>query len=127
MGRRTAWEPKKVCENGTCESCSHLDYNAAYLTYPIKYRCSLTNEMHILEHRCDVDAPDMKGKVKKIDFDKRICDVEPGASNTETYREFLINSIRYFYGESAKIPDFDSMSEEELNDRIEEMDYLWEK
>ena len=29
-------------------------------------------------------------------LDKRICDVEEGASNTETYREFIHNSERYF-------------------------------
>lgn len=65
--------------------------------------------------------------MKKDDFDRRICDVEPNATNTETYREFMVNSIRCFYGPDARIPDFDSMSEEELNDRIDEMDYLWEK
>lgn len=63
----------------------------------------------------------------KANLDKRICDVEPGANNTETYREFLINSIHYFYGENARIPDFDKMTSEELDDRIEEMDWLWEK
>lgn len=65
--------------------------------------------------------------MKKEDFDKRICDVEPNASNEETYREFLINSIHHFCGDDAMIPDFDKMSEEELNDRIDEMDMLWEK
>ena len=63
----------------------------------------------------------------RSDFDKRICDVEPNASNEETYREFLINSMRHFYGDDVLIPDFDSMSEEELNNRIDEMDWLWEK
>lgn len=65
--------------------------------------------------------------MKKDEFDKRICDVEPNATNTETYREFMVNSINHFYGPNARIPDFDSMSEEELNDCIDEMDYLWEK
>lgn len=63
----------------------------------------------------------------KEDFDKRICDCEPNATNTETYREFLVNSIHHFYGLEAIIPNFDNMSEEELNDRIDEMDWLWEK
>ena len=65
--------------------------------------------------------------MKKEDFDKRICDIEPNASNEETYREFLVNSIHHFYGDDAMIPDFDKMSEEELNDSIDEMDMLWEK
>lgn len=63
----------------------------------------------------------------KTNLDKRICDIEPNASNTETYREFLINSYRYFYGNDIAIPDFDKMSEEELQDRIDEMDWFWEK
>jgi len=65
--------------------------------------------------------------MRKEDFDKRICDIKPNASNKETYREFLVNSIHYFYGDDAIIPNFDSMSEEELNDRIDEMNMLWEK
>lgn len=66
--------------------------------------------------------------MKKEDFDKRICDVEPGATNTETYREFLINSMKFFSGkEDYKIPDFDNFTEEFLNELIDEYDYLWEK
>lgn len=65
--------------------------------------------------------------MKKEDFDKRICDVEPGATNTETYREFIINSMHYFHGKRCPIPDLDKLSEEELNDIIDEYDYLWEK
>lgn len=63
----------------------------------------------------------------KTNLDKRICDVEPDATNTETYREFLINSYRHFYGDNVLIPNFDQMSEEELDCRINEMDLLWEK
>lgn len=65
--------------------------------------------------------------MRKEDLDKRICDVEKKATNTETYREFIINSIHYFYGEKTPIPNFDKISKEELNDIIEELDYLWEK
>ncbi len=65
--------------------------------------------------------------MRKEDLDKRICDVEPDATNTETYREFIINSIYHFCGEKAFIPDFDKMYEEELNNIIEDFDYLWTK
>ena len=65
--------------------------------------------------------------MKKEDFDKRICDIVPNASNEETYREFLVNSIHYFYGNDAVIPDFDSLSEGILNDMIDDMNMLWEK
>ena len=65
--------------------------------------------------------------MKKEQLDKRICDVEPNATNTETYREFIINSIHYFCGNKVYIPNLDKISEEELNDIINELDYLWEK
>jgi len=65
--------------------------------------------------------------MKKEDFDKRICDIVPNASNEETYREFLVNSIHYFYGDDAMIPDFDNLSEGVLNDMIDDMNMLWEK
>lgn len=66
--------------------------------------------------------------MRKEDLDKRICDVELGATNTETYREFLINSMIFFSGnENYKIPDFDSLTEEFLNELIDEYDYLWGK
>ena len=65
--------------------------------------------------------------MKKEDFDKRICDIVPNASNEETYREFLVNSIHYFYGNDAVIPDFDSLTEGILNDMIDDMNMLWEK
>ena len=65
--------------------------------------------------------------MRLIDLDKRICDIEPNATNTETYREFIINSIHHFYGENATIPKLDKMSESEINDIVDELDYLWEK
>lgn len=63
----------------------------------------------------------------KSKLDKRICDVEDGATNTETYREFIINSIHHFYGEQAIIPDLDKLPEEELEYLIDELDWFWEK
>lgn len=65
--------------------------------------------------------------MKKADFDKRICDVEPATTNTETYREFLVNGIKEIYGQDVKVPNFDRMTEEELNDWIDDIDYLLEK
>lgn len=65
--------------------------------------------------------------MRLIDLDKRICDIEPNATNTETYREFIINSIHHFYGENAAIPKLDKMSESEINDIVDELDYLWGK
>lgn len=65
--------------------------------------------------------------MRKEDLDRRICDVEPPAENTETYREYMTNAYREFFGPGIPIPDYDSMSEEELNDRLEELDWLWSK
>lgn len=57
-------------------------------------------------------------------LDKRICDVVEGASNTETYREFIRNSEENFEMDKA---DIDSMDDKSLNDYVEFLDYLWSK
>lgn len=61
---------------------------------------------------------------KHSDLDKKICDLEEGATNTETLREFIRNSENNFC--IAK-EDLNSLSEEKLNEYIEWLDYLWEK
>lgn len=61
---------------------------------------------------------------KYSDLDKRICDLEEGATNTETLREFIKRSEKEFGLEPV---DLDSMSEEDLNNYIDYLDKLWEK
>lgn len=65
--------------------------------------------------------------ITKADLNKRICDVEPGATNTETYREFIFSASQEIWGISFDFLDFEHMSDEEINDLIEELDYLLEK
>lgn len=65
---------------------------------------------------------------KVANLDKRICDVEPGTVNTQTYREWIHDISMYLY-------DFDPVSDEELNNMtdeeltflIEELDWLADK
>lgn len=58
---------------------------------------------------------------KKEMLDKRICDVEPEATNTETYREF----IRYAEVRLCQAPeDIDSMTDEELTSHIDWLDEM---
>ncbi|EOU1110458.1 hypothetical protein [Clostridium perfringens] len=69
---------------------------------------------------------------KHSDLDKRICDIEKGATNTETLREFIKRSEKEFGLEpSEKFElepvDLDSMIEEDLNNYIDYLDRLWEK
>lgn len=69
---------------------------------------------------------------KHSDLDKRICDLEEKATNTETLREFIERSEEEFGLEpSEKFElepvDLDSMSEEDLNNYIDYLDRLWEK
>lgn len=66
----------------------------------------------------------LEGNMKKSDLDKRICDVEEVATNTQTYREFIDECCQEFYGEKF---DLDSMSEESLNKLLDFMDYLCDK
>ena len=60
----------------------------------------------------------------KENLDKRICDCEPGADNTLTYREFIRVSEEELEMEKANL---DSMPEEELKDYLNFIDYLYEK
>lgn len=60
----------------------------------------------------------------KANLDCRICDVEPGATNTETFREFMFYGIRSICGKDSAIPNFDGMSNEELNCLLDNIDYL---
>ena len=63
----------------------------------------------------------------KANLDHRICDIEENATNTETYREFMVYAIHEIYGDDARIPNFDDMSDEELTDWLDDLDYLLEK
>lgn len=65
--------------------------------------------------------------MRKEDLDKRICDCELGATNTETYREFIINASKELFGQAYDFLKYDELSEEELNHIIEELDWLLEK
>lgn len=57
-------------------------------------------------------------------LDKRICDCEPKADNTQTYREFIRESEDMF---GMCHEPIDMYSDDELVDYIAELDYLWEK
>ena len=62
--------------------------------------------------------------INKSDLDKRICDTEEGAENSQTWREFIKESEKEFG--MANI-DMDTFTEYELNKYIEFLEYLWEK
>lgn len=63
-------------------------------------------------------------KMVKADLDKRICDVEPYAENTQTYREFLTESAEHF---GVYLPDLDTMSDGELTATLKMYDDFWAK
>lgn len=56
-------------------------------------------------------------------LDERICDIE-GGRNTQTYREFIRESEEEF---GLEYRDLESMTDKELNDYVEYLDYLWTK
>ncbi|MBE6044790.1 MAG: hypothetical protein E7216_11250 [Clostridium thermopalmarium] len=62
--------------------------------------------------------------ISKENLDKRICDVEKNADNTQTYREFIRESERMFELSPAPL---DLYNDEELEEYLEELNYLWEK
>lgn len=59
----------------------------------------------------------------KSQLDTRICDVEE-CENTQTYREYIRHSENELGMEEAPI---DNMTDEELTEYLEFVDYLWEK
>ena len=62
--------------------------------------------------------------INRTNLDKRICDCEKGAENTQTYREF----IRKIEETMEMCPEpIDSYSDKELQDYLEELDYYLEK
>lgn len=76
--------------------------------------------------------------MKKEDLDKRICDVEPNSTNTQTYREYIDWGYRFleigdFVNESnektlyERTADLDTKTDRDLTDIIEELDWLLEK
>lgn len=62
--------------------------------------------------------------MKKENLDKRICDIEIGTTNTQTYREFIIESENEFEIEHK---DLDFMNESDLNRYLDFLDELWYK
>ena len=67
---------------------------------------------------------------RKGSLDKRICDCEEKATNKETYREFIINGYRYLNGENVPLhfsANLDKMTNMELNEIVDELDWLLEK
>lgn len=68
--------------------------------------------------------------MKKYQLDMRICDCEPGATNTQTYREFILEGYKYlglYLGDSLKPLRLEERDEYELNEMIEELDWLLDK
>ena len=62
--------------------------------------------------------------INKENLDKRICDVEEGADNTYTYREFIRESEKEFGFPNQPI---DTFTDEELQKYLDDLDYLWDK
>lgn len=61
----------------------------------------------------------------KAQLDIRICDCVEGATNTQTFREFILEAEE-LYGLPAE-PSLDSLTEEQLNTHLDFCDELWLK
>lgn len=60
-------------------------------------------------------------------LDKKICDVEEGASNTETYREFIHDSEKYFALSTTTDEMLDKALDVDLNKYFNFLCGLWDK
>lgn len=61
-------------------------------------------------------------------LDNRICDVEPGTTNIQTYREWIHDISFYIFGKDL-YPDekLNALSDLEFTEVIEELDWLADK
>lgn len=62
--------------------------------------------------------------ISKENLDERMCDVVEGAENNQTYREFIRESEKEFNIFAAPM---DNMTDKELKDYLDFLDYLWDK
>lgn len=63
--------------------------------------------------------------IPKSALDRRICDYYVGATNTQTFREFILEGDECFGRPTDKL--LDDMTDKEITDLIEYYDYLWDK
>lgn len=65
----------------------------------------------------------------KENLDKRICDCLDNATNTQTYREFIIDGWKELNMplDDKEIQSLDLVSNEELNHMVEELNWLLSK
>lgn len=61
---------------------------------------------------------------KTSNLDKRICDTIPGTSNTQTHREWIHDIHKYLFKEDIQDEIINQMSDQELTEFIEELDWL---
>lgn len=62
--------------------------------------------------------------LKKEYLDERICDGTEGSTNTQTWREFIKESETTFEMEEKNLEE---LTDDELDEYINFLDYLWEK
>ena len=95
--------------------------NEAYL---ITYEKIIKNQKEAIQAMIKLLQMEGKEMIKKEDLDKRICDTEEGAENTQTQREWIRECEKDFQENEA---DLDNMTEEELEELTEWLEYLGEK
>lgn len=62
--------------------------------------------------------------INKENLDKRICDIVDGATNEQTYRDFIRESEDTF---NIGFKELDFMTDEELKAYLNYLDELWTK
>lgn len=62
--------------------------------------------------------------ISKENLDKRICNCEKNSNNTQTYREFIIQTEDEFDMGHEPIDEYGDL---DLQEYLEELDSLWDK
>lgn len=68
-----------------------------------------------------------KSIYRVANLDRRICDCEPGAENTQTYREWIKLVYKDLYGLDFTDDGLNSMTDIELTSLINELEWLFWK
>lgn len=62
-------------------------------------------------------------------LDKRICDIDKSSKDTFTYREYIHDMVRVFYGDRYSKDEIDEKlseaSADEIYDLISELNWMW--
>lgn len=75
-----------ICGSNSCSNCGHND-GAVYTSNPVKYKCTLTNEWHTSDYKCDSWCEQCLKLFTGTDVSKKLSDYISSKNITATGTE----------------------------------------